>query len=221
MAYDWRPMTLLALLLAAQAPYVAFPEPGLDDPAAYAGYTTRVYRDSRANAVQIYIDAKSGRVVHVWADALDESIGFTTRDAAVGFSTGEATVGATGGRRWLRYDLTVPGGRSVRIGQFLLGSMRIERDFGYGGRVRDSLDAPPFVVPEMQQLAQRLGAQYRARLTPRVSLTRTTTTWTIHATQSSLDGRNLLTLTLSGNARRSRATLGTRVVTIRPLGTAR
>src|SRR5882672_506684 len=227
MAYDWRPMTLLALLLAAQAqtPYVAFPEPGLDDPAAYAGYTTRVYRDSRANAVQIYIEAKSGRVVHVWADALDESIGFTVRGdtagdkAAVAFGAGEATVGATGGRRWLRYSLTVSSGRSTRIGQFLLGSMRIERDFGYAGRVRDSLDAPPFVVPEMQQLAQRLGAQWRARLTPRVSLTRTTTTWTIHAIQSSLDGRNLLTLTLSGNARRSRAALGTRVVTIRPLGT--
>src|SRR5882672_6036939 len=134
MAYDWRPMTLLALLLAAQAqtPYVAFPEPGLDDPAAYAGYTTRVYRDSRANAVQIYIDARSGRVVHVWADALDESIGFTVRGdatgdnaavdkAAVAFGTGEATVGATDGRRWLRYSLTVSGGRSTRIGQFLLG----------------------------------------------------------------------------------------------------
>lgn len=221
-------MTLLALLIVAQAqaPYVAFPEPGLDDSAAYAGYTTRVYRDASRNAVQIYIDAKTGRVVHVWADALDESIGFTARadtNAAVAFGAGQATVGATGGpggRRWLRYDLTVQGGRSTRIGQFLLGSMRIERDFGYAGRVRDSLDAPPFVVPEMQRLAQRLGAQYRARLTPRLSLTRTTTRWTIHATQSSLDGRNLLTLTLSGDARRSRARLANRVVTIRPLGTA-
>src|SRR6185436_13224280 len=129
--YHWRPMSFLALLLAAQAPYVAFPQPGLDDPAAYEGYTTRVYRDSRSNSVQIYIDAKSGRVVHVWADALDESVGFTARDAAVGFGAGEATVGATGGRRWLRYDLTVQGGRSVRLGQFLLGSMRLERDFGY------------------------------------------------------------------------------------------
>lgn len=217
---------LPAILLAIQAassrqdpPVLQFPTSGLDDAAAYAGYTTRVYRDSRANAVQIYIDAQSGRVVHVWADGLDESIGFTTRDAALAFGAGEATVGATGGRRWLRYDLTVQGGRSVRVGHFLLGSMRIERDFGYAGRVRDSLDAPPFVVPEMTQLAQRLGAQWRARLTPRISLTRTTTTWTIHATQSSLDGRYLLTLTLRGNARRSRAALTNRVVTIRPLGT--
>ena len=214
------PAILLAIQVASSReapPVLQFPTPGLDDPAAYAGYSTRVYRDSRHNAVQIYVDAKSGRVVHVWADALDESIGFTARDAAVGFGAGEATVGTTGGRRWLRYDLTVQGARSVRLGQFLLGSMRIERDFGYAGRVRDSLDAPPFVVPEMQRLAQRLGAQYRARLTPRISLTRTTTTWTIHATQSSLDGRNLMTLTLSGKARRSRATLTSRVVTIRPL----
>ena len=222
---------LLALLLAMQSasareapPVLEFPTPGLDDAAAYEGYSTRVYRDAARNAVQIYIDAKTGRVVHVWADALDESIGFTARGeapvdkAAVGFGAGEATVGTTGGRRWLRYALTVPGGRSTRIGQFLLGSMRVERDFGYAGRVRDSLDAPPFVVPEMRELAQRLGAQWRARLTPRISLTRTTTSWTIRATQSSLDGRYLLNLTLSGNARRSRATLGTRVVTIRPLG---
>jgi len=219
-------MSLIALLLATQVaqtpPYVAFPEPGLDDPAAYAGYTTRVYRDVAGNAVQIYIDAKSGRVVHVWADALDESIGFTVRadtNAAVGFGAGGSTVGATGGRRWLRYSLTVPGGRSTRVGQVLLGSMRIERDFGYAGRVHDSLDAPPFVVPELRQLAQRLGSRYRARLTPSLSVIRTATRWTIRATQASLDGKNNLWLTLSGDARRSRGTLANRVVTIRPLST--
>jgi hypothetical protein len=236
MAYDFRPMNVLALLLAAQAsqaPYVAFPEPGLDDPAAYAGYATRVYRDARGNAVQIYIDAKVGRVVHVWADGLNESIGFTVRgsrettaavgEAAVGFGAGEATVGATGGRggqggrRWLRYSLTLQGGRSKRIGHFLLGSMRIERDFGYAGRVRDPLDAPPFVVPEMRQLAQRLGGPYPPRLTPSLSVTRTASRWTIRATQPSLDGKNRMWLTLSGDARRSRATLANRVVTIRPL----
>ncbi len=243
MAYDSRAMSFLALLLAAQGglgrgpvpPYVAFPEPGLDDPAAYEGYTTRVYRDAAGNAVQIYIDAKSGRVVHVWADALDESLGFTARadakaavggaavgEAAVAFGEDSAMVGTTGGRggrRWLRYSLTAQGGRSIRIGQFLLGSMRIERDFGYAGRVQDSLDAPPFVVPEMRQLAQRLGSPYSARLTPSLSVTRTASRWTIRANQASLDGKNHLSLTLSGDARRSRGTLANRVVTIRPLST--
>ncbi len=221
---------LLSMLLAIQAasareaaPVLRFPTPGLDDPAAYQGYTTRAYRDAARNAVQIYIEAKTGRVVHVWADALDESIGFTVRDsgdtkAAVGFGEGETTVGATGGRRWLRYSLTLEGGRSIRVGQFLLGSMRIERDFGYAGRVHDSLDAPPFVVPEMRQLAQRLGRPYDARLTPSLSVLRNATRWTIRATQPSLDGRNHLSLTLSGDAHRSRGTLASGVVTIRPLG---
>src|SRR6267143_6000567 len=109
MAYDWRPMTLLALLLAVQAPYVAFPQPGLDDPAKYQGYTTRIYRDASGNAVQIYIDAKTGRVVHLWADALDESIGFTARDS-VAFGAQEATLGESGGQRSLRYSLTARGG---------------------------------------------------------------------------------------------------------------
>ncbi len=236
-------MNLLALLLAAQGqaqtPYVAFPEPGLDDPVAYAGYTTRVYRDAARNAVQVYIDGKTGRVVHVWADALDESIGFTVRGAvgetavgeaavdkaAVAFGAGEATVGTTGGRggqggrRWLRYSLTVQGGRSIRIGHFLLGSMRIERDFGYAGRVRDSLDAPPFVVPEMRDLAQRLGTRYTVRLTPSLIASRTASRWTIRASQPSLDGKNRLWLTLSGDARRSRARLVNRVATIQPLST--
>jgi hypothetical protein len=242
-------MNLLALLLAAQGqaqtPYVAFPEPGLDDPVAYAGYTTRVYRDAARNAVQVYIEGKTGRVVHVWADALDESIGFTVRKAAVdntavgeaavgeaavdkaavGFGAVEATVGTTGGRggqggrRWLRYSLTVQGGRSIRIGHFLLGSMRVERDFGYAGRVRDSLDAPPFVVPEMRDLAQRLGTRYAVRLTPSLIASRTASRWTIRASQPSLDGKNRLWLTLSGDARRSRARLVNRVLTIQPLDT--
>ncbi|HEX9292867.1 MAG TPA: hypothetical protein VF873_04200, partial [Gemmatimonadales bacterium] len=128
---------LVAILLAIQAaptreapPVLQFPTPGLDDSAAYEGYTARLYRDSRRNSVEIYIEGKTGRVVHLWADGLNESIGFTVRDsgdqetnATVAFGAGSATVGATGGRggrRWLRYSLTVPGGRSTQIGQILL-----------------------------------------------------------------------------------------------------
>jgi len=82
-------MTCLALLLAVQAaradtvpPYLAFPEPQLDDTAAYQGYETRVYRDSRRNALQVYLNRRTGRVVHLWADAADESVAFTARDSA-------------------------------------------------------------------------------------------------------------------------------------------
>jgi len=224
---------LLAFVLALQTasareapPVLQFPTPGLDDSAAYEGYTARIYRDSRGNSVEIYIEGKTGRVVHLWADGLNESVGLTAREeggqkttAAVAFDAGKATVGATGGRRWLRYSLAVRAGRSIWIGQLLLGSMRIERDFGYAGRVRDPIDAPTFVVPEMAQFAAKLGPPYTDRLTPSVVLVNTASRWTVRASQPSLDGKNHLWLTLSGDARRSRATLTSRVVTIRPLGT--
>src|SRR3954465_14649190 len=87
------PKTLLALWAIALAapsaaaqshvpPVLAFPEAGLDDPAAYQGYQTRFFRDTKGNVVQIYLDARSGRVVNLLADAVDESAGFTVRDAA-------------------------------------------------------------------------------------------------------------------------------------------
>ena len=75
-------IALLLLLQTAQAPVLAFPERGLDDPAAYQGYETRFYRDASGNTVQIYLEPRGGRVVNLWADALDESVGFTVRDAA-------------------------------------------------------------------------------------------------------------------------------------------
>ena len=216
---------LLPFLLALQTasageapPVLTFPTPGLDDPAAYEGYTARLYRDSRGNSIEIYIDGTTGRVVHLWADALNESIGFTVV-GGVAFGARPATVWSTAGRRGLRYSLTVQGGRSIQIGQVLLGSMRIERDFGYAGRVRDPIDAPTFVVPEMAQFAVKMGRPYTDRLTPSVVLINTASRWTVRASQPSLDGKNHLSLTLSGDARRSRATLTSRVVTIRPLGT--
>jgi hypothetical protein len=229
---------LVAILLAVQAaptreapPVLQFPTPGLDDSAAYEGYAARLYRDSRRNSVEIYIDGKTGRVVHLWADALNESIGFTVRDsgaqggqatdAAVAFGAGKTTVGATsgrGGRRWLRYTLTVPGGRSTQIGQVLLGSMRIERDFGYAGRVRDSINAPPFVPQEFTALARRLGGAYPSRLIPLLSLTHTGSRWRAQAYQPSLDAKNHLWLTISGDTKQSRAQLSGRVLTIRARG---
>src|SRR2546422_6490860 len=219
---------LLAMLLALQTastreapPVLQFPTAGLDASAAYEGYTARLYRDARGNSVEIYIEAKTGRLVHLWADALNESIGFTVRDGAVAFDPGGATVGATGGRggrRWLRYSLTVQGGRSIRLGQFLLGSMRIERDFGYAGRVGDPIDAPTFVVPEMAQFARALGPPYTERLTPSVRLTSTPRAGTMRASQPRLDGKNHLWLTLRGDTRTTRANLAGGVLTIRALG---
>ena len=81
----------------ARLPVLAFPEPGVDDPAAYQGYQTRFYRDSKDNAVQIYLEPRGSRVVLVWADAANESVGFTVRDASgrparLGWAAEEAEV---------------------------------------------------------------------------------------------------------------------------------
>jgi hypothetical protein len=234
-----------ALLLAAQAalpgdtvpPYLAFPETGLDDPAAYEGYQTRLYRDARGNAIQIYLDRTSGRVVHLWADALDESLGFTAQDgagrpAAIDWAGLEATTGLSGERRSLSYRLTAPG--PLSLGHFVLGSMRVERDFQYAGRQNDSLGAR-LLVPEFATLVDEIAAlpaaerrralalvgapdlaALRARLLPQVTLVRSRERWSIRVAQPSLDGKNHLALTVSGDAQRSSARLAGGVVTVRP-----
>jgi hypothetical protein len=223
---------LMALVLMVQAaspqkaaPVLEFPTRGLDDSAAYEGYHARLYRDSRGNAVEVYIEGRTGRVVHLWADGLNESIGFTVRGgqettaavgavAAVAFGEG-ASVWSASGRRSLLYALTIPGGGTTQIGHFLLGSMRIERDFGYGGRVQDPIDAPTFVPEEFKQLAERDSA-YRKRLTPAFSLM--TNTWRLRVSQASLDGRNHLAVTLTGDARLSSASARNGVLTVRARG---
>ena len=244
-------MTFALLLLAAQAavrapadtvgPVLQFPEPGLDDPAAYEGYSTRLYRDARGNTIQIYLDRKTGRVVHLWADALDESIGFTARDlngapAALDWAGQGGSTSAARGSRTFAYRLTARG--ALRIGLFLLGSMRVERDFHYANRDTLPLEAPAFVIPELTELIANvehlsptacrralalLGAPdvatLRARLEPGLTLEQTATTWRVRVTQPSFDGKNHLALSVSGDARAGTVTPRGGVVTIRPRGT--
>src|SRR5215469_591699 len=160
-------MIVAALVLALAAgdttpPVLSLPDPALDDTAGYRGYVTRFYRDSAGDAVQIYIDHRLGRVVNVWADALDESLAFTVRD-----STGRnanVTWGSTGavpgfsGVSWtLSYRLDL-GSPNATLGLWLLGSMRVERDFHYA--VRDSLpfDSVAFEQPELATLIHDLGS---------------------------------------------------------------
>src|SRR2546427_149344 len=194
-------MSALALLVVLQAlarvdtvpPYLAFPEPGLDDPAAYEGYETRVYRDASGNAFQVYVRGSSGRVVNVWADAANESVGCTVRDwsgkpAELAWGSSGAAVTASARTRSLSYGLEAPS--EVRIGLFLLGSMRVERDFQYAGRDSLPLDAAPFPQSELSELIDHIAtlpaverarhlsllgvktiAALRARLSPRIVLT--------------------------------------------------
>src|SRR5437867_11045774 len=196
-------MSALALLVALQAlggpdtvpPYVSFPEPGLDDPAAYEGYETRVYRDSHRNAFQVYLNGRTGRVVSLWADAANESAGFTARDSggrpadlAWGSSGASVAGSERGPTRSVSYALELPS--PVTIGLFLLGSMRVERDFQYAGRDSLPLDATPFPQSELtaviDHIAKLPGAErarhltllgastigaLRERLSPRIVLT--------------------------------------------------
>lgn len=231
------PMPRRAFARDTVLPYLAFPEPGLDDPAAYHGYQTRVYRDASGNAFQVYLNGNSGRVVHLWADASDESAGFSVRDSAgrpaeLAWGSAAAAVAESAGTRSVAYGLEAPS--PVTIGLFLLGSMRVERDLQYAGRDSLPLDAAPFPQPELEELIDNLGRlqpqerarqlallgvttvdALRARLVPRVAIQRGDTAWVVRVEQVSFDGRSHLWLALEGDARETVATVAGTVVTIR------
>ncbi|MGH7652038.1 MAG: hypothetical protein ACREMS_09365 [Gemmatimonadaceae bacterium] len=205
------------------APVLAFPEVGLDDPAAYQGYQTRFFRDTKGNVVQIYLDARSGRVVNLLADAVDESIGFTVRDDSgtetkagkpihLEWGSTGAVVSQSGTRRTIEYQLVANAHRIV-IGWILLGSMRVERDLGYSGREPDPYDWPTFRVRDEEELisnidrlqpAERerelgmLNAEFstelRTRLVPDIITTGVRDQRGVSITQPSLDGKTNLEL---------------------------
>ncbi len=239
-------LTLLVQALPAAAPrpavrtvmpVLAFPEPGVDDTAAYRGYQTRFYRDSKNNAVQIYLEPVSGRVVQLWADAANESVGFTVRDAKsrpapLTWDTDGAEVGDSGATRMLEYRLTADG-PNVTLGWFLLGSMRVERDFQYDRRHLRSFAAPAYDVAEESLLVANLArlpaaeqqrqlpllrarslAALRARLRPTLVSSRSDTSWTVRIQRPSLDGRNHLLLELRGDRREGTARVTGRTVQV-------
>jgi hypothetical protein len=227
----------LLLLQTAQAPVLAFPERGLDDPAAYQGYQTRFYRDSKGNTVQIYLEPRGARVVNLWADAADESLGFTVRDAAgraarLDWASDGADAGDSGEERTLEWRLTV-GSTRATFGWFLLGSMRVERDFQYDKAHLKPFGAPPFYVAEESLLAANLArrpagererqlpllaagsvAALRTRLLPTVA-GGCTTVCRARIERPSLDGRTHLSLELSTDPREAAMQVGMRTVTFR------
>ena len=216
-------MNLLAIALLAQlaAParqtpaVLAFPEPGLDDSAAYQGYQTHVYRDAMANTVQVYLDGREGRVVTLLADAENASVGFSARDAAgrpipLRWDGDRAGVALAGRTRILEYRLAADG-PAVQLGWFLLGSMRVERDFQYEKRHRAPYAAPPFALPETDRLLTALGRlapeerrrhlallgardvdELRARLRPTITTSSGRTGWVARVVQPSLDARDTM-----------------------------
>jgi hypothetical protein len=163
-------MSVIALALFAQlaAPMrttlavLAFPERGLDDAAAYQGYQTRLFRDAAGNTVQIYLDARAARVVHLWADAEDESFGFTARGAggraaALRWADPGARVSRTSRARTLEHALVADDPR-IDIGWFQLGSMRVERDLQYANRQRAPFAEAPYALPEIERLLAAIAS---------------------------------------------------------------
>ena len=232
-------MLALLLLLTAARPVLEFPEPGLDNPAAYQGYHTRFYRDARGDAVQVYLDGRSGRVVLLWADAADQSAAFTARDTAgapvvLAWGSPGADVSAAEGHRAVAYRLRLPA-RPVAVGQFALGSMRWERDIQYQRLHLAPIDSTLPPVPELAELVERLGRldaperhrhlallaapdveALRARLEPSIALAPGDTAWTVRVEQPSFDGKHHLALELSGSSRACGVELERGWIKIRP-----
>jgi len=223
----------------AVLPVLDFPEPGLDDTAAYRGYKTRFYRDSKHNTVQIYLEPLGGRVVTLLANAGNESVGFTVRNsdgqpARLNWAATEAEVTDSGTTRTIAYELTADAPR-IGVGLFLLGSMRVERDFQYGKQHLRPFTARPFLVAEesllvgdverlpvkeqrrhLALLAASTVPELRSRLhSPLVSFGRDSL-WVVRLERPSLDGRNRLVLELSGDASESTARASARSFSIWP-----
>jgi hypothetical protein len=204
-------------------PVLASPEAGLDDAASYQGYQTRFFRDAKGNVVQIYLDARSGRVVNLFGNAVNESVGFTVRDTGgrpirLDWGSPGATVSDSGAKRTIEYQLVANAPR-VEIGWILLGSMRVERDLQYSDRHRQPFAEQTFRQRELEELVsnldrleaaerdrhlQLLRAAYvddvRGRLSPEV-ITDVSggaggPTRTVVATQTALDGKTSLKLEL-------------------------
>src|SRR4051812_30679171 len=241
------PAVLFASLLATSAspaqtrvqPILGFPEQGVDDPAAYQGYQTRFFRDSKGNVVQVYLDTRTGRVVNLLADAIDESVGFTVRDMAgkpvrLEWGTADAVITQSGDRRTIEYQL-VSSARQIQIGWILLGSMRVERDLGYSGRGLEPFDWPAFKLSEQEELIANLDrldpaerqrqlgmlgtgftSDLRARLEPDLLTTGDVRgARTVTATQTSLDGKTNLQLEIVPDPRTAEAVVSLPVVSIR------
>lgn len=215
----------LAAPMTRTQPVLAFPERDLDDTAAYQGYQTRFFRDAAGNTVQIYLDARANRVVHVWADAEDESIGFTARGragrpAGLEWDGTDALLSRTARARTLEHSLVTSQPR-IDIGWFLLGSMRVERDLQYAKRQMAPFADAPFTLPEHDRLIAALGTlepaerrrqlallnasdtqTLRARLRPTLTSAVDGAVSVIRVTQAALDGRDTLVMELRADPRR-------------------
>ncbi len=213
----------------AIAPVLEFPEAELDDSSAYEGYRTRFYRDVRGNVMQVYLNQRHGRIVNLLANAANESASLTIRDtsgnpAQLRWGTGQALTRGTGNRSTIEYTLLTEAS-TVEIGRFLLGSMRLERDFQHQEGHLQPFDEPSIQQPELLDAIahiERLSAEerrtqlallgavsleeLRQRLRPVVTGSQSNSAWTVRATQPTFDGRNRLMLEVRTDTREADVT---------------
>ena len=243
-------MSLITIALLAQLaapvrvlPVLSFPERGLDDSAAYQGYQTRLFRDASGNTVQVYLDARADRVVHLWADAEDESFGFTARGtggrpAGLEWNRADALISRSAHSRTVEHALVGNGAR-IDLGWFQLGSMRVERDLQYANRQKAAFAEAPFALPELGRLMSALESlgpdaqrahlallhaaslgDLRARLRPAVTSRGSATAWVTRVTQPALDGRDTRVMELLTDPRRVVASVEGDSVSVRAVAPA-
>ena len=212
-------------------PVMTLPQIGLDDTAAYRGYQTRIFRDGAQNTLQIYVDRVAARVVHLWADAENESVGFTARGrdgkaALLAWDAPGATLagGPRSRMRSVEYRL-VAHDSVVHLGWFLLGTMRLERDFQYFRKQQEAFRNAPYTMEETGRLVSALEkveprerqellkllnaadvATLKARRIASITVRTTATRWMAKVTQPSFDGRDTLELEISVDRQSAGAT---------------
>ncbi|RMG67117.1 MAG: hypothetical protein D6715_05415 [Calditrichaeota bacterium] len=201
-----------------QEPVLAFPERGLDSPEIYRDYTTRFFRDAHRNTVQIYIRQNDGRVVHLWANGANQSLGFSVRDASghpvrLNWASSGAEIGQEERMLTLTYRLSAEQTPPFTFGHFLLGSMRFERDFQYQQGHRKPFSRAAFIPPEFPALIENISRlpepirrkhlnalnapsvdALKARLLPQIKVLGPQL---VRVGQTSLDGKNHLVLQLT------------------------
>jgi hypothetical protein len=201
-------------------PVLEFPRMGLDDSTTYRGYTTRFFKDSEGNTLQISLNRKNGRVLNLLADAANESFSFTARNgvgqpADLDWLSESAQVSKTGQSRFVKYTLTSKSS-VLHIGHFLLGSMRKERDFQYFKRHLQPFGSQPYIEDELIELIGNIEQlppkkrvrhltllkakdinELRSRLIPKITSSKDESTSAVLIRQLMFDGKNNLSLELT------------------------
>jgi len=109
------------------------PEAGLDDPAAYQGYQTRFFRDTKGNVVQVYLDAGAGASSICsptpWTKASLHRSRWKRQADSARVGSPDATISQTGNRRTIEYQL-VANTPQILIGWMLLGPCALSATSG-------------------------------------------------------------------------------------------